>query len=177
MTKRDILSVAFKILGVISVMYAVEYIFAIGIGFGMIFQQPGPGQNFNPYWYLGSAILSAFLSIAIAYTLLKWGNLIAQKLIRDDSTISILDSSQWERPIFILSLKIIGVVCLSRGIPELVKTLSGMAFLSKHQRTSLFNIDAIVSLIIGVYLISGGKRLVEFAYREKTTTSDVDKIV
>lgn len=173
MTKRDILSVALKILGIISVMYAVEYINGIGMGLGMIFQQPGPGQNFNPYWFLGSMTLTAFLSIAIAYILLRWGDLIAQKLVRDDSAILALGSSQWERPIFMLSLRIIGVVCLIKGIPELVRVLSELSFRSKYQGIIRLSdigpsiIGAIVFLIIGVYLISGGKHLVEFAYGEK----------
>lgn len=173
MTKRDILSVAFKILGIISVMYAMEYMNGIGLGLGMIFQQPGPGQNFNPYWFLGTMILSAFLYIAIAYILLRWGDLIAKKFVREDSAISILDPSQWERPIFMLSLRIIGVVCLIKGVPELVKVLSELAFRGKYQGIiSLPHIGsgiigAIVFLIIGVYLISGGKHLVKFAYRKK----------
>ncbi len=73
-----------------------------------------------------------------------------------------------------LSLRIIGVVCLIRGIPELVKLLANLAW--RYQGPYLWSgiISAIVFLIIGGYLILGGRRLAKFAFRERTKTPSSD---
>ncbi|MBI4243285.1 MAG: hypothetical protein HY606_04265 [Planctomycetes bacterium] len=172
MTKRDILSVAFKILGVVSIMRVVLGIPTIGMSISMAFQQPKHEQYFNPYWFLGTTSISLILNLAMAYILLRWGDLIAKKLIRDDAVISLLRKGEWEKPIFMLSLRIMGVVCLVKSVPGLIKILPDLISVRRYQGATIYHtevsgIGAIVVLIIGLYLISGGKHLAEFAYREK----------
>ena len=175
MTKRDVLSIAFKILGVISIMRVIESIFAIGIGFAWRFGKPEVLQEvYDPQWFLWTGILSFVLWLAMAYFLLRWGDLFAEKLIRDDNVMSLSDNDQWERPVFILSMKVIAVVCLAMGIPRLIDSLFDLVISvaghghQKSPTSSNINVNAIVLVIFGVYLLSGGKHLVKCAFKERT---------
>jgi uncharacterized membrane protein len=178
MTKRDVLSIAFKILGIISIMRVIESVFAIGMGVAWRFGKSEVAtEYYDPQWFLWTGILSFVLWFAMAYFLLKWGDLFAQKLIRDDNVISLPDKDQWERPVFILSLKIIAVVYLIMGIPGLIRLLFDLVVSATghwHQKPIIstnINVNAIVLVIFGVYLLSGGKYLVEFVYRERQSQS------
>lgn len=176
MTKRDIFSVALKILGVVSIMRVVESVLVIGMGLATIFGEPKQIMDFyNPHWFLWTGIVSFILWLIMSYLLLRWGDLFAQKLIHDESIISLSDREQWEKPVFILSLKVIGVVCLVMGLPRLIDFFFDFAVRHWHQKSltsSNINVNAIVLVIFGVYLISGGRHLVEFVYRGKTITPE-----
>ena len=140
MTKRDILSVALKILGVISIMRVIESVFVIGMGFATMFGKPEVIPDvYNPDLFMWTGIISFVLWITMAYLLLRWGDLFAEKLIRDDSIITILDNNLWERPVFILSLRIIGVVCLAMGIPRLIDFLFdlGVSVMGHRQQSTV----------------------------------------
>lgn len=179
MTKREVFSISLKILGVISVMYAIRSIPSIGMAIGMAFQ--GSIPNYHPYLSLGLTIAFLAFNIIIAYILLRWGDLIAESLVRDDSVIPALITKEWEMPIFILSLRIIGVVCVIKGIPGLVKILANFWFRGmypgKVPLPTVENItSAIVLLIFGGYLISGGSHFVKFVFRGLNTTPSSNDI-
>ena len=175
MNRRELLSISFKILGVGSLMYGVTSIPHVAIAISSVFRESG--EHFNPYVYLGVTLATPILLLGMAYVLLKWGDLIAEKLIREDRLISSLGSSDWERAAFGLSLRIVGVVCFIRGIPELVKVLARFGFRGEFRsiiRSSAWSgtLGGLVVLIIGGYLISGGKHLVRLALGEGKTSAD-----
>ncbi len=168
MTKRDILSISLKILGVFSIIYAVRQIPYIALTISMFI--PQSGQGLSSIWYLIGIITSIILAFVIAYILLRWGDSIAKKLVRKDSKIPSLNEKEWEKPIFILSLRVVGVLCLIRGIQELIKYL--IRFTSLGEKPGFLTaqnwggvISTIVVLIISVYLISGAKKFVKFLLR------------
>jgi len=166
MTKRDVLSISLKILGVTSITRAVVYVPMMG--YFVIPQRSGYSAR---YLALGTTvILPFFLMLAIGYILLKWGDSIASKLIRVDSEVPAFDT-QWEMPAFTLALRVVGVLCLTRIISALQ---SSFRFLGQpavmNSQTLAGIIAAAAYLLIGVYLISGGKHLVKLAFRKRTTT-------
>lgn len=187
MTKRDIFSISLKFLAVLCLLYAAMAIPRfISLG-GMLFQPIR--QGFMPYVFLAAEILETILSLVFAYILLRWGDFIAGKLVPADSEILSLDAEELKRrPVFILALKIIGVVCLIQGIPQLAQVLAVLSFGGNKQviiqggaiyPPALGNqsgeiASALVLLIIGGYLISGGRYLVEFAFRKNKIPSDSD---
>jgi len=179
MTKRDVFSISLKILGVYSVMLAVMRMPDFAIGIGTIFQA-GQDLFWNRFWLLGITTTSFILFLVVAYVLLRWGDLIAERLVRKDSEIHILGVKEWERPVFVISLRIIGVVCLIRAFRELIHFILDLIFLvEKYQRvirtTTWIGVASnIMLLIIGGYLILGGKHLVEFVFREPKTTPSSD---
>ena len=120
--------------------------------------------------YLALGTLPFFLTLVIGYILLKWGDSIARKLIRVDSEVPAFDA-QWEMPAFTLALRVVGVLCLTRIISTLQSSfryLGQPAVINIRTLTGI--IAAVAYLLIGVYLISGGKHLVKLAFRKRTTT-------
>lgn len=172
MTKRDIISISLKILGVFSIIYAVRQIPNIAYWISFVISQPT--LNSTSFWYLFGTIVSLILALVVAYILLRWGDSISKKLMREDSEIPALGEKEWEEAFFKLSLRIVGVVCLTRGIPGLFDSLTRLTFLGEEQRffpPQIWGgfISTIVLLVIGVYLISGAKRLVKLVLREANT--------
>ena len=172
MTKRDILSISLKILGVVSIMRAVAYIPAVGMAISMFLRNLLSVRGIS-YSYLGTTIIPPVLTLVIAYILLKWGDSIASRLLRVDSELPALDT-QWEVPAFTLALKIIGVLCLTRIIGAIQSLfifirIPGQNAGITNPRTLAGMIAAIAYLLIGVYLISGGKHLVKLAFRGRAT--------
>jgi hypothetical protein len=172
MTKRDILSISLKILGVFSIIYAARQIPNIAYWISLVISQPT--LNLASFWYLFGTITSIILALVVAYILLRWGDSISKRLMREDSEIPALGKKEWEEAVFKLSMRIVGVVCLTRGIPGLFNSLTRLPFLGDEQRffpAQIWGglISAIVLLIIGVYLISGAKRFVKLVLREAKT--------
>jgi hypothetical protein len=169
MTKRDILSISFKVLGVVCLIYAAAMLPAIGIYIGSTVNKSSILGN--PYWALALAVASWASVVAIAVFLLRRGDWMAERLVPTDSPVSttVTDVRQWERSAFILSVKVIGVVCLTKGLPQLVNGLvdvarrGGPAPGRFWYLTHRF-VGPIVLLALGAYLISGGKHLVRFAF-------------
>jgi len=177
MTKRDVLSIAFKILGVISLMYTVVLIPNIGTAIGMLFQShPDNYQSCIWLWHFVITLVWPVGAFVTGCVLLKWGDNIANILIKEDKAIAIKVTQDWDKRIFTLSLKIIGVIWLIRGIPDLVKSIGELVmrwYLYYYTISQIVGVvlGALVSLILGIYLITGGKYLVELAFREQTRTS------
>jgi hypothetical protein len=171
MTKRDLLSLALKILGVLSAMGAVASLPAIGLAINMVHE--GRQHDINPTVVLAGAILSPALYAAMAWVLLKGGDAIARKLMPEDSAITAVGAPDWEKPIFVLSLRITGVVCLAMGIPALGEFLLYLGMLWRYHQgvigfQSLAHLsNALLLFAVGAYLLSGGKHLVAFVFRQK----------
>ena len=134
--------------------------------------------GYNGYWALALVVLSLVVLLAIAVFLLRRGDWIAERLVPIDSTVltTVTDVGQWGRDAFVLSVKVIGVVCLIKGLPELA---SGLAEVARRGRyvdwySSFRFVSGVVLLILGAYFISGGKHLVEFAFRHPEDMPTLD---
>jgi len=178
MTKRDVLSLALKILGVYSIIFAVRQI--PNLVFAMSVLGPQPSSSPAPIWFLSSAAAPFFLSLIIAYILLRRGDSMAQKLIKEDKDIPSLSHMDWESLFFILSLRIAGVVCLLRGLPQLSNTLIRLSSLEEAQGVMSAShwgslISAIVLLILGVYLLFGAKGFARFVLKDKKPAEALPK--
>ena len=173
MTKRDVVAIVLKVLGVIAVMYAILHISSVGMAIGLLFRPSTPDSpSYLSYWYIVVTITTPILLCIMAYLLLKWGDSIAIRLVRKDKKIPALGTNEWQRIIFTMALRIIGVVCLVKGIPEVIEGLGQIAFQwgwygMINYWTGFFS--AIVLVILGLYLISGGKYLVNYVFRERKT--------
>jgi len=170
MTKRDVLSLALKILGIYSIIFAVRQITNVVFALRMAGGQPSSSPA--PIWFLTGTVAPFFLSLIIAYILLRRGDLIALKLIKDDKDIPSLSSMDWESLIFILFLRIAGVVCLIRGLPQLSNSLIRLRPLKEAQGLmSSSNLGSLISvivlLILGIYLLLGAKGFARFVLKKK----------
>ncbi len=170
MTKRDALSISLKILGVVCLYKGVIYV--ISAGYSMATGLGAMKDQVNLYWYSASAILGPILLLAMAYILLRWADAISRKLVREDAEFPLPASNLWEKPVFVLALKVVGVVCLTIGVPDVVRGIGYFValrppgfFLARYVAREA--VGGVFLLALGLYLISGGKHLVAFAFKER----------
>jgi len=173
MSKRDILSIALKILGVVSIMYTVIFIPTIWMAIGMLLFQTYP-DNYQSYMYRWNFIISVINPVCIfimGYILLKWGNKISVKLIRENKDVDIKVSENWDRHVFILSLRIIGVIWFVSGFLKLV-TCMGKVIVGYVMPILIGDLlGGIVFLGFGIYLLFDGKHLIKLAFKKQARIS------
>jgi len=173
MTKRDILSVAFKIMGVLlaasAILFMPIYLMTF-VGFAGRERMP-----LSPYWYWAAAAASPVVTLCVAYLLLRFSDAMAGRLAaRDNGVFSVGLAAGWEKAVFGLSLRIAGAGIVARGIPDLIRSaLSRRLFQGfVDVGTLLFDVvHPLLTLIIGAYLLTGAKHLVRFLFREPPATA------
>lgn len=173
MTKRDILSISFKILGVICIMYTIVLIPNIGMAIGMVLgQQDSEYALYAVRWHFFITILFPTITLLFGFLLLKWGDSIAVKLIRDDTQIEMTRTDDWEKRIFSLSMKIIGLIWLIGGIPDLIKAIGELTmrwYLYYYSIPHMIGValGASLSLLIGFYLLIDGRCFTRLAFGQE----------
>jgi uncharacterized membrane protein HdeD (DUF308 family) len=85
--------------------------------------------------------------------------------------IDVTHIEDWEKRIFSLSLKIIGVIWLIRGIPDLIKAIGELVMRWYIYYVMISQIIGVVigaclSVLLGIYLLIDGRYLVKIAFRE-----------
>ena len=111
------------------------------------------------------------LSVTAAWLLFRYADLLAAKFVSSDDEIDLksYDDPSIRRDIFQLALRIIGAVCITFSIPQIVgQGVLRMGFHSQF-RTQLwfYLLPGIISFAVGVYLLKGGAVLVSLAYGHK----------
>ena len=180
MTKRNILSIALKILGVITLMYTIVLISNIGYAIGLLFAPHDTVYTlYAVRWHFVSTLVYPILAFIFGLILLKWGDAITKKLIREDTEVDVTLTEDWEKRVFLISLKIIGVIWLIRGIPDMIKAIGEvvMRWYVYYAMTSHIIgvvIGSCLSVLIGVYLLIDGRYFVKLAFREQVETLEVE---
>ncbi|UCD04638.1 MAG: hypothetical protein JSV98_05830 [candidate division WOR-3 bacterium] len=174
MTKRDILSISFKILGVVCIMYTIVLIPSIGMAIGMLLgQQESEYARYAVKWHFFITVLFPIFTSLFGLLLLKWGDAIASRLIREDTRIEITPTDDWERRVFCLSMKIIGLIWLIRAIPDLIKAIGELTmrwnfYYYSVPQAFVVLLAAVLSLLIGLYLLLDGRYLLKLAFGRKS---------
>ena len=165
MKKQDILSVAIKIMGI---SYFIQFVFAAALSITQL------QMALSNCIYIIGAVVGLILMVVTASFLLQKSDYIANKLISDDKELTITAPSGWEKAVFVLALRITGLICLIKVIPGSINVLINLAYEIAREGTIPFRsyrsmslIGAIVQILIGVYLISGGATIVNFTYKHK----------
>ena len=168
MTKRDVLSVAMKIIGVFSLIATIQLLpYLI-----LVLQAQYFPEVAHKIWIYGMYFLVLVVDLAIAFVLLRYSNAIAAKLVRNDKEMDIAISSRWDRRAFKLCIRIIGILTVIKGLVALVQNTNYLIY-RFYQATSDVLIQwnkifaPIVLIIVGVYLICGGKFIINMAYRKR----------
>ena len=170
MTKRDILSISFKILGVVCIMYTIVLIPSIGMAIGMLSgQQESEYARYAVKWHFFVTVLLPIFTSLFGLLLLKWGDSIASRLIRENTRIEEATVPDWEKRIFTLAMKIIGLIWLIRGIPDLIKATTELISRWYYFYFSIPHmigvaLGATLSLLIGFYLLINGRYFSKLAF-------------
>jgi hypothetical protein len=168
MTKRDVLSVALKTIGVICMLYAI---FDISLGLSALSWRSRYREETGFYWLVATIVTATVLLLCMAYVLLKWGDAIANRLIQGDAQLPAVGAGEWEKPVFSLAMRILGAMSIVRTVPSLLTQLARTPFRAFFMPQGWGEVAGFaVILLIGLYLLFGARHLVEFLFREKSQT-------
>ena len=172
MTKRDLFAVFLKILGVV---YATMAAFNLASLFFEIEYLVQPSVKDTQFFVSTGATVALFvLILGSVFVLFRWGDGIAHMLVRDDAPLPPLDIREWEKPLFILSLRVAGVVCLISGVPGVIYHLYQFiievwsSWFGPGYGTLSWShfLKDIVLVVLGAYLLRGGNHVVKYVFRE-----------
>jgi hypothetical protein len=155
MSKRDILEISCKILGLFCLVQAMPYVL-------------------SSVAYVRN-LSSAFLVIPFiaylvsAFILIKWAGKIAAFLVRENQQVEIKADKNWQKPIYTLALRIVGAVVCIKAIPAIIRTVPQIIFRSEFRLTPIAAwislLASVVYLALGIYFIGGAKAVVRIALR------------
>jgi len=168
MTKRALYAVILKVMGIAGFIYIIFNLFSLVITFlatSSPYTEPSMRHSGLPM-----IILFPILLLILSFILLKWSEQIAQWLVREDSPLATLETRDWEKPVFSLSLRVAGVICFIWGIPgmanDLVRFFYDWGSYNEGFDTWAHFINDIVLIVLGAYLLRGGKHVVRYVFRE-----------
>ena len=164
MTKRDVLSIALKIIGVVCIVVALTSL--PGALFSTATMTEFENYNRALLYYL----IGKELALAIcAYFLLAFSTRIARWMIPDDTAIQGTDNVWSGQEILMLIARIIGVYFLVRGLSSLGWAITQL-MQARSMEISYFPNDkaelvrAIIQVIAAIYLLSGARAMIAFIY-------------
>ena len=118
------------------------------------------------------------LYLVSAFILLRWSRSIASRLVREDQPVELELDEKRQKPLYTLSLRIVGAVVLIKAVPAVVGAVVQITFRSRFSMTTtaawISLISNIVYLALGVYFIGGAKEVVRIALRGSLRESDSD---
>lgn len=178
MSKRDILSIAFKILGAVCLINALWSLPMIIASLSMMRSEVSLLAEINSILYFIGIILGPLLMFAMAFILLRYADSLSKKLIPVDEKLPVIDPVIWQKPLFVLALKIMGVFCIIKGIPKIINGLINWILTGMQQGDMFMRfipafgvIESVVYLTLGFYLLCGGKKLLKLAFKEEIETT------
>lgn len=180
-TKRDILEICCKVLGLFYLIQSVVYVPYGVSALAEVVKHSSAAANEQVPWVLPGMIAMPVVVIAAAFFLLKCSKGIASLLIREDGPVQVSTGEDWQRSLYTLCLRVVGAIVLVKGIPELIRVVPEIAF---HQQLTRPQISvaiwarlfsAIVYIALGIYFIGGAKLIVRIALKGTLRERDSDK--
>ena len=175
MTRRDWLSVVLKITGVCLALYWMYHLVnttTVVVPRMIRLASAEYGSSVGEWtecclWPIASA-----LAVIVALALVKWGDVLAERLASDSSAPAQTDPVDGHRAVFFVALKIIGAWVAVRALPMIV---TGAAALQRHAQLDsgrggylawviMGVIGHLLGFAIGVYLLAGGSLVARLAF-------------
>lgn len=188
MTKRALLSVALKVIGILALAYGIisapNLIIYITSALNSSYSYSG---MINPIALTVSEILSVLLIFVIAFILIVKGDNFARRLIPDEEEIQLSDIVRRESILFSAGIRIAGVVFAVMAIPQLFSKFAlsfAREYKSNYWETytpvdrikQVMNdmwvanwaniVSLVIILILAAYLIWGAKHFAGLVYRD-----------
>jgi len=147
------------------VVGVVAIIRGITMLIGMVGVVAGP--EMLPWITQIAAILSPTVILAAGVYLIIGSKGLVEKLCPDSE-----EKPESDEALFVLVMKVLGAVLIVMALPDLVQTISSFIYIkslgpvwSQSQIVYDQGLSALVKLIIGWYLLTDGKLLVDLAFR------------
>jgi len=145
MTKRDLWSTAIK-------LFLSYQIFAVPISIAYYYR-------FFSGWTI---LFFGIIFVVVLLVLAKLSDWIAKIFVPVDSEIHISGIAELPKAIFMLALRIIGVLFILDGFTGMIH----MFIVSGAEITSKKVIEGILYLIFGFYMLAGAKLLTQFLFKQ-----------
>jgi hypothetical protein len=170
MTKRELLSLAFKSAGIANAIYCIYNFLTTIRAWHQMTGFQDQGLNFSAFW--ATNITFTLAQILFSLPLVLWGDGLARRLVPADAALLPLDNPLREKALLDSVVKFLGVLWLCKGLPDLLATAARLGFHWKFLKTEpawLTDLGYPVERIgIGIALLVLGHYLVEYAFRGST---------
>lgn len=163
-TLRDVLAVSCKVLGLYFLVSAVTTSMILFPNL-VVFE--------GVFWRMNVAQSGIVVTNAVgAFLLLRYSERISCLLIREDKPVPDAGAPDWQRALFVLSMRVVGVVVILNAIKEVTVQLGNYGFLRIASLTmpipaSVWSegLAAVMYLGLGLHLIGGGRLFVRLGER------------
>jgi hypothetical protein len=176
MTKRELLSLAFKSTGIANAIYCIYNFLTTIRTWHQMTGFLDPGLNFSAFW--ATQITSTLAQILFSLPLVLWGDGLARWLAPADAALLPLNNPLREKALLDSVVKFLGVLWLCKGLPDLLATAARLGFhwvfLKNDQATMTDLNHPVETILVGIALLVLGHYLGEYAYRkprEKVTVT------
>ncbi len=160
MTQRDVLRIACRIVGILLIMNLIE-IFPSYLLSTIALHADDPFMTGMALAMLIGPTIYLLLAGILLYLLFIRADTVAAYLLREDRPLPFALPAQWEKAVFTLALRILGVVCIYHALP-LVDVLRFLLSLERY--SSLYDAPElfgnIAYLLFGWYLLFRGQWLI-----------------
>ena len=168
MFQKNIFNIILKAIGAILFIQCIQYIPALISSF--IFASK-KSSEMNPYLYLTGATIPFILNLALVYVLLRFSEVLSEKIFKKDTEISTQFPSDWEKLFFRFFMKIIGLLLIIGNLPDIIKLCFSLILRKVNLRvffsSNLINFLGVLTMLgIGVYLFLGAEYLIKIAFRK-----------
>jgi len=160
MTKRDILELAIKIIGIYMVILILNFIHSILISIPWIFER----QEHNSLLFLISYTISVLIYFIVAYNFIFRADSLANIICKEDKSFGESNNIQKET-IQEIAFTVVGIYLIANALPKITDAIiniiqQGRFKNIQYTRGFTYIISSIVQIGIGIFLVLGSKGLV-----------------
>ena len=154
-SKRDILEISCKVLGLLCLIWSIPYFSTVAF------------MSRGSFAYMVGPFVFYLIS---AFILLKWSRSIASLLAREDQPVELGTDKGWQKPLYTLCLRVVGAVACIKAVPAVIGAILRILFRSRISSITpvavwVSLISSIVYLALGIYFIGGAKEIVRIALK------------
>ena len=167
-SKRDILEISCKVLGLFCLIQGIPYIASV-LAFVTTTDMI---TRFSLILTVG---IAAFHYIA-AFILLKWAKGIAALLVGEDQPVEIKVGVGWQKLVYTLCLRVVGAVAIIRAVPRIIGAIIQITLGATSSASWVPLIIHVASLALGIYFIGGAKAVVRIAMKGSLREPDSNNV-
>ena len=160
MTKRDILELAIKIIGIYMVILILSLIHMILISMSTLFKM----KETNNLLFIISYTISSIIYFIVAYNFIFRADSLANIICKEDKSFGESNNIQKET-IQEIAFTVVGIYLIANALPKITDVIISIILQGRfkniqYTRGFTYIISSIVQIGIGIYLVLGSKGLV-----------------
>jgi len=165
MTSRSLLSLSIKILGLFLIVHFIKSLKELNVDW--IFNPQVIGKVQDKVFLTLFEFIAQIFQLLVAFVFLWRSDTIVKILRIEDTEISTLYSENYERQMFMLALRIIGINFIVNAVYNSIEPLFWWVSKVTISRISpsYYLIKSAGCFVVGLYLILGDSRLAKLIYK------------